>query len=738
MTGPPSRRDLFDGGGEVRALGRRVDWSATSLGPVESWPSTLLSAIRTCLESPFPISLWCGPDLVLIYNEAYRAVLGGKHPDALGRPGTDVWAEIWDVVGPMFRQVREGGPPVYAEDAPFLVRRADEGENEGRAEPNAWFTFALSPVRGGDGEVLALLNIVSETTERVRAEHAREAARRAAERAEAQLREVFAQAPSFLAVLRGPEHVFEYVNDAYYQLVGHRDLIDKPVMEALPEIRGQGFEELLDHVLKTGEPFIGRELPVTLSRTARSDPEERYVDFVYYPISEEDGTRSGVVAHGSDVTDHIIARREAQQARAEAERANQAKSQFLANMSHEIRTPINAIIGYTELLEMGIAGPTTEGQKQQLTRVRSSSDHLLTLVNDVLDLAKVESGRTDLDDQRVAAADSIAAALALVEPQAIHKGLHLVDDCGDAKPVYYVGDEKRVRQILVNLLSNAIKFTEPGGRVRITCATTDDLDEGVHSSEDAPLTVMRITDSGIGIAPEDLDNIFRPFSQVERGHTRTHGGSGLGLTISRQLAWIMGGDLTVQSELETGSTFSLWLPTRPGVGRPLEKVLLEHAGADRPQNLSVVGRVIQEQTPTLLRRFRERLRADPQVPMAADVSPADLDDHTASLLVDIAQSLIVLDISESPPARLLHDGSEIQRTVADLHGAQRAGLGWTPKALSREWRILRQVIETLLRHETAGPADNDQAIALALRFLDYAEQASQRSLRRATSGPSSA
>src|SRR5690606_28661499 len=178
----------------------------------------LRTVVRTVMDSPFPIQLWCGDDRVLIYNDAYRRVLGSKHPEALGRPGWEVWSEIWPQIGPMFEQISAGGPAVYAEDAPFVVERDHDGDSV-RREPNAWFTFSLSAVREEDGSIVAFMNIVSEVTSRVLAERARERALAAAERAEARLRDIFAQAPAFMAILQGEDLVFEYANDAYYQLV---------------------------------------------------------------------------------------------------------------------------------------------------------------------------------------------------------------------------------------------------------------------------------------------------------------------------------------------------------------------------------------------------------------------------------------------------------------------------------------------------------------------------------------
>jgi PAS domain S-box-containing protein len=294
---------LFPGENETAVRCRAVDWSASALGPIAGWPPALRSSVRMAMECPFPINLWCGEKKVLIYNDAYRVVLGSKHPRALGQPGREVWAEIWDDVEKMFAAI-QNGERVYAEDGHFIMERADGPPDD------AWFTFSLSPIREADGEIVAYLNIASETTQRRRSERAMEEARADAARAEQRLREIFAQAPAFLAVLSGPQHVFEFVNDAYMQLIGHRSVTGLSVAEGLPEITDQGFVELLDEVYRTGRPFVGRGLPAMLERVPGEPPEERIVDFVYQPISAADGKRSGIVVHGSDVSEAVMARRE--------------------------------------------------------------------------------------------------------------------------------------------------------------------------------------------------------------------------------------------------------------------------------------------------------------------------------------------------------------------------------------------------------------------------------------------
>ena len=234
-------------------------------------------------------------------------------------------------------------------------------------------------------------------------------------------------------------------------------------------------------------------------------------------------------------------------ARTEAERANRAKSEFLAIMSHELRTPLNAIGGYAELMEMGIRGPITAEQIEDLRRIQTSQRHLLGLINEVLNYAKLETGTVRYDLRALPLHDALAAAEALVAPQAKAKRLTLTVE-QTASEIAVHADAEKVRQVLVNLLSNAVKFTDAGGIVELTTAPVGDFVE------------VRVRDTGIGIAEDQLNRIFEPFVQVRADLTRTAEGTGLGLAISRDLARGMGGDLAVSSELGRGSTFVLRLP----------------------------------------------------------------------------------------------------------------------------------------------------------------------------------
>ncbi len=251
------------------------------------------------------------------------------------------------------------------------------------------------------------------------------------------------------------------------------------------------------------------------------------------------------------INDELLERtEELEHQRAAAEEANRAKSSFLAVMSHELRTPLNAISGYVQLLEMGIHGPVTEAQLGALDRVGRSQKHLLRLINDVLNLARIESGRMEYVLENVEIGELLASVTPMVEPQLAAKELEFAVDVGEGATVR--ADREKVQQILLNLLSNAIKFTPPGGGVSVDAATRPGRPEEVY---------LRVADTGIGIPPEKQASVFEPFVQVDMSRTRNAEGTGLGLAISRDLARGMGGDLRVRSEPGRGSTFTLTLPT---------------------------------------------------------------------------------------------------------------------------------------------------------------------------------
>lgn len=327
------------------------------------------------------------------------------------------------------------------------------------------------------------------------------------------------------------------------------DLDDAQVVAASPNVEQMALMRELRPVSVICVPLVARGRSFGAMSFTMSDSGRHYT-------REDLATATELGRRAAMAIDNALIFRRSVTLRIDAEAANQAKSDFLAKMSHEIRTPINAMMGYAELLEMGIAGPITEAQRQQLLRIRTSGEHLTTLVGEILDLAKIEAGRMTIEPMSARAGDVIEAALTLIRPQAARKGVDVKPVCGfpDAR---YVGDPQRVQQILANLLSNAVKFTPAGGSIEVTCSEGAPPSDGATPS---PTTLISVRDSGVGIAQDDMERIFQPFVQVQAGYTRSHGGTGLGLAISRSLAQMMGGDILVESTPGAGSLFTLTLP----------------------------------------------------------------------------------------------------------------------------------------------------------------------------------
>ncbi|MDQ3995695.1 MAG: HAMP domain-containing histidine kinase, partial [Gemmatimonadota bacterium] len=240
------------------------------------------------------------------------------------------------------------------------------------------------------------------------------------------------------------------------------------------------------------------------------------------------------------------ARRDADAARAAAEQASRAKSDFLATMSHELRTPLNAIIGYQNLLADGVTGPVSDSQRRQLARIGASAQHLLMLIDEVLTLSRVEAGKESPHIDPVDVSHVLDDVGAIIEPLARQKSLDF-RVIQPADPVVIQSDAGKLRQAVLNLLSNAVKFT---GRGSVTLRAFDAGDD----------VAFEVRDTGIGIAAENLQRIFEPFWQVEASTTRTAPGTGLGLAVTRRLAHLLGGEVSVQSAVGEGSTFTLVLP----------------------------------------------------------------------------------------------------------------------------------------------------------------------------------
>jgi PAS domain S-box-containing protein len=376
-------------------------------------------------------------------------------------------------------------------------------------------------------------------------------AQQAIVRSEARFRDLITRAPVIVAEL-APDGTVLFTNDALRKALGVRlrDLVGRNWWTVLIPAHSIDAADALIEQLHASD-VTGVELPLE-----NAMGELRWYEWTSANHYTRDGSLQRVVLFGLDVTERRradeTARRLAQEQmrRAEAEAANKTKTEFLAVMSHELRTPLNAIAGYVELLELGIRGPTTPEQLEDLNRIRRSQRHLLGLINDVMNYARIEAGHVSFDVTEVSVREVLSTIEALTEPQVRAKGIaYTIEDCDPTVTVW--GDREKVLQILINLVSNAMKFTDRGGEIVVSCTS-----DGHHVG-------ISVRDTGRGVPRDKLSAIFEPFVQVNRQFTREQEGVGLGLAISRDLARGLHGNLTVESELGRGSRFVLELPVHP-------------------------------------------------------------------------------------------------------------------------------------------------------------------------------
>jgi PAS domain S-box-containing protein len=551
------------GGGEMGELMRRMDWSETPLGPTENWPQSLKTAVRIMLTSRQAIWIGWGPELVYVYNDPYQAIIGGKHPKALGQPTKVVWREIWDVIGPMLSTAMAGDEGTYVESQLLIMERHGYREE-------TYYTFSYSPIPDDDGSAGGIICANTDDTRRV-----------IGERQLALLRELAAGTANVQtrqeACVGARQALASNPRDVPFALIFIPSTEEKGLVlaEACGVDRSHAIAAdpeawPLDRVLAGQEILLVDDLQKSFGSDLPTGPwTEAPTRAALIPLAAQGETsRGGVLVVGlnpfrrfdenyrnflSLVGGQIAASLasaqtyEAERRRAEAlAQLDRAKTEFFSNVSHEFRTPLTLMLGPIEdLLEKSYTD-LTPATKNQLEIVHRNSLRLMKLVNTLLDFSRLEAGRVEANFAAVDLA-AYTAELASGFRGAIERaGLKLVVDCPPLPEMVLI-DREMWEKIVLNLLSNAFKFTL-AGEIEVRLEAT----EG-----EARLTVR---DTGVGVPPEEVPRLFERFHRVKESRGRTHEGTGIGLALVQELVRLHAGTIRVESVIDQGTRFIVSVP----------------------------------------------------------------------------------------------------------------------------------------------------------------------------------
>lgn len=559
------------GGGEMGRRIRAFDWSSTSLKSLDQWPQTLSSSLSICLNSNFPIAIYWGPDLVLLYNDEWSSILGEKHSWALGRPAREAWPEIWHIIEPLFLQVLETGTATRCRDQLLPMHRHGFTEE-------CYFDYTFSPIRGERGRVEGIFNAVLETTQRV-----------IGERRLRTLRELGAATTGDVGTMEDAcrtaarilgENPYDLPFALIYlldegegtaKLVGASGVPRVSIDASLQQISltDETAPWPLRRVIETGQPVELSHLPETLELLSGGAWPESPHQAVILPMAKSGSLQSsGIIVAGVSprlalddeyrgffdlLTSHVGAsvasasayQDERRRAESLAE-LDRAKTTFFSNVSHEFRTPLTLMLGPVEDLLSDTSKLRSDEEQRQLELVHRNGLRLQRLVNTLLDFSRIEAGRlrasyepTDLSAFTADLASNFRSACE-------RANLDLVVDCQPLDQPAYV-DRTMWEKIVLNLVSNAFKFTFSGS-IRVTLRQHEQT------------AVLEVSDTGIGIAAEEMPHLFDRFHRIENVRGRTHEGSGIGLALVQELVRLHGGSIRVSSEAGQGATFLVHLP----------------------------------------------------------------------------------------------------------------------------------------------------------------------------------
>lgn len=467
---------------------------------------------------------------VIDWNPAAERVFGYSRDEAMGKHAIDLLVpdsdkpQVHDVWA---RMIRSRG----------VIRNINLNRTkDGRVITFDWHN---TPLVSDAGEVVGLSSMGIDISERIQAESA-------LRRSEDKYRTVLESIKEgyFETDLKGNYTDF---NDALCEICGYKraELLGMNNRTYMDEENARRLYNLANQIYRTGFPAKTAEIEI-ITKTG----EHKFAEIGMSPMRNESGEVVGFRGLARDITDRKLGEAELERAKNDAEAANRAKSAFLANMSHELRTPLNAIIGYSEMLQEDAQDAGDEGIVPDLKKIQSAGKHLLDLINNILDLSKIEAGKMELYFESFDVPNLISDVAATINPLVAKNNNTLTVECPPDVGVM-LADVVKVRQTLFNLLSNSAKFTDQGSiTLKVARNRMDNMD----------WITFRVTDTGIGMTDEQVQNLFHEFSQADNSTTRKYGGTGLGLAISRRFCQMMGGDILVESEPNKGTTFSVMLP----------------------------------------------------------------------------------------------------------------------------------------------------------------------------------
>ena len=559
------QEDIFPGNGEMSLLMRTLDWSLTPIGSVKDWSQSLRTSLSICLSSRFPILIWWGSELAMLYNDAYRPILGTtKHPQALGQAGRESWSEIWDIIGPMLEDVMTTGNATWSDDQLLLMDRNGYLEE-------CYFTFSYSPIRDETGGIGGVFTAVTETTQRV-----------LSERRLRTLRELAAKTSQAKTVESACEFSMETladnVADIPFALIylldeaGKQAQLIKAGGLAPKEIASQETLDLLSDdthpfplvkVVQTGQPervdnwgassyadLADSALILPINQANQNFPAGLLVVGIN-PRRALDEEYSGffelIAGHvGTAIANARAYETERKRAEALAE-LDRAKTTFFSNISHEFRTPLTLIISPLEKMLRDRLQQLAPQDQEQLQLMHRNSLRLLKLVNSLLDFSRIEAGRIQAVYELIDLSAFTAELASLFRSVIEAAGMRLIVDCPPLPQSVYV-DQQMWEKIVLNLLSNAFKFTFQG-EIKVALRDCQNHVE------------LEISDTGTGIPESEIPRLFERFHRIQGAKGRSFEGSGIGLSLVQELVKLHGGIISVTSILDQGTSFVVSIPT---------------------------------------------------------------------------------------------------------------------------------------------------------------------------------